>query len=177
MPANSPAKARIAVYPGSFDPVTNGHLDVVRGAVRLCDKLVVSIGVHPGKTPLFTTAERLEMVEEVFAPIAKKAGCELACTTYDNLTVKAAQDCGASIMIRGLRDGTDLDYEMQIAGMNETMAPGIGTVFIPASVAVRPITATLVRQIASMGGNVSGFVPQAVEKRLKAKFAVRPMKR
>src|SRR5579872_4891623 len=139
MPAKTTAKARIAIYPGSFDPVTNGHLDVVKGAVRLCDKLVVSIGVHPGKTPLFAIEERLAMVKEVFAPIAAKAGCEFECTTYDNLTIKAAQDCGANIMIRGLRDGADLDYEMQIAGMNETMAPDISTVFLPASVAVRPI--------------------------------------
>jgi pantetheine-phosphate adenylyltransferase len=163
--------SRIAIYPGSFDPVTNGHLDVVRHAVALCDKLIVSIGVHPGKKPLFSTEERLDMVRAVFAPIAQKAGCAFDCNTYDNLTVTAAQKAGASIMIRGLRDGTDLDYEMQIAGMNETMAPEVHTVFLPASVAVRPITATLVRQIAGMGGDVSAFVPPAVAKALKTKFA------
>ena len=162
---------RIALYPGSFDPVTNGHLDVVRHAVQLCDRLVVAIGIHPGKKPLFPTEERLAMVEAVFAPLASAAGCAFDCTTYDNLTVTAAQKCGATIMIRGLRDGTDLDYEMQIAGMNETMAPGVHTVFVPASAAVRPITATLVRQIAAMGGDVSAFVPQSVAVGLKAKFA------
>jgi pantetheine-phosphate adenylyltransferase len=162
---------RIALYPGSFDPVTNGHLDVVRHAVELCDRLIVAIGVHPGKKPLFALEERFEMVREVFAPIAAKAGCAFDSTTYDNLTVTAAQQAGATIMIRGLRDGTDLDYEMQIAGMNETMAPGVHTVFVPASVAVRPITATLVRQIAAMGGDVSAFVPPAVAARLKTKFA------
>lgn len=162
---------RIAIYPGSFDPVTNGHLDVVRHAVHLCDKLVVSIGIHPGKKPLFTTEERLAMVREVCEPIAKAAGCGFDCSTYDNLTVTAAQDVGATIMIRGLRDGTDLDYEMQIAGMNEQMAPEIHTVFTPASVAVRPITATLIRQIAGMGGNVEAFVPPSVAKSLKAKLA------
>jgi pantetheine-phosphate adenylyltransferase len=162
---------RIALYPGSFDPVTNGHLDVVRHAVGLCDRLIVAIGVHPGKKPLFSLEERFAMVREVFAPIAAKAGCAFDCTTYDNLTVTAAQQSGASIMIRGLRDGTDLDYEMQIAGMNETMAPEVQTVFIPASVAVRPITATLVRQIAAMGGDVSAFVPPQVAASLKAKFA------
>ena len=161
---------RIALYPGSFDPVTNGHLDVVRNAVGLCDRLIVAIGVHPGKKPLFSTEERLEMVREVFGPVAVKAGCDFDATTYDNLTVTAAQTAGATIMIRGLRDGTDLDYEMQIAGMNETMAPDVHTVFIPASVAVRPITATLVRQIAGMGGDVSAFVPPAVAKSLKTKF-------
>ena len=114
---------RVALYPGSFDPVTNGHLDVVRHAVVLCDRLIVAIGVHPGKKPLFSTEERLAMVR-VFAPVAAKAGCAFDCTTYDDLTIAAAQKAGATIMIRGLRDGTDLDYEMQIAGMNETMAPG-----------------------------------------------------
>jgi pantetheine-phosphate adenylyltransferase len=162
---------RIAIYPGSFDPVTNGHLDVVRHAVHLCDKLVVSIGIHPGKKPLFSTDERLAMVREVFEPVAKSAGCQFDCSTYDNLTVTAAKAVGATIMIRGLRDGTDLDYEMQIAGMNETMAPDIHTVFTPASVAVRPITATLIRQIAGMGGDVTPFVPVSVAKSLKAKLS------
>ena len=161
---------RIALYPGSFDPVTNGHLDVVKHAVGLCDRLIVAIGVHPGKKPLFSTEERLDMVRAVFAPLAARAGCEFDATTYDNLTVTAAQKAGATIMIRGLRDGTDLDYEMQISGMNQTMAPDVQTVFLPASPDVRPITATLVRQIAGMGGDVSAFVPPAVAKALKTKF-------
>jgi len=162
---------RIALYPGSFDPVTNGHLDVVRQAVELCDRLIVAIGVHSGKQPLFSVEERLKMVNDVFAPVAATAGCAFEATTYDNLTVVAAQKAGATIMIRGLRDGTDLDYEMQIAGMNESMAPGVQTVFLPASVAARPITATLVRQIASMGGDVTAFVPASVAASLKAKFS------
>ena len=162
---------RIALYPGSFDPVTNGHLDVVRHAVGLCDRLVVAIGVHPGKKPLFSVEERLAMAQAVFGPVAAKAGCALDCTTYDNLTVTAAQKIGATVMIRGLRDGTDLDYEMQIAGMNETMAPEVHTVFVPASVAVRPITATQIRQIAAMGGDVSAFVPPLVAASLKTKLA------
>jgi len=161
---------RIALYPGSFDPVTNGHVDVVRQAVQLCDRLVVAIGVHSSKTPIFSIVERLKMARDVFGPIAAKANCAFEATTYDNLTVVAAQKLGATIMIRGLRDGTDLDYEMQIAGMNESMAPGVQTVFLPASVAVRPITATLVRQIASMGGDVTSFVPSSVAASLKAKF-------
>lgn len=162
---------RIALYPGSFDPVTNGHLDVVSHAVSLCDRLIVAIGVHSSKKPLFSTGERLDMVRAVFGPVAAKAGCAFDCTTYDNLTVTAAQKHGATIMIRGLRDGTDLDFEMQIAGMNETMAPDVHTVFVPASVAVRPITATLVRQIAQMGGEFSAFVPPLVAASLKAKFS------
>jgi pantetheine-phosphate adenylyltransferase len=161
---------RIALYPGSFDPVTNGHLDVVRHAVTLCDQLVVAIGVHHGKTPLFTTEERFAMIREVFEPIAKQAGCTLDVTTYDNLTVTAARKIGATLMIRGLRDSTDLNYEMQLAGMNETMAPEVHTIFVPASPATRPIAATIVRQIAGMGGDVSGFVPPVVAARLKAKL-------
>jgi pantetheine-phosphate adenylyltransferase len=162
---------RIALYPGSFDPVTNGHLDVVRQAVLLCDRLVVAVGVHSGKKPLFSTDERLDMVRDVFGPVAAKAACGFDATTYDNLTVAAAQQSGASLMIRGLRDGTDLDYEMQLAGMNQAMAPDVHTVFVPASVLVRPITATLVRQIAAMGGDVSCFVPPSVAASLKAKFS------
>ena len=162
---------RIALYAGSFDPVTNGHLDVVSQAFGLCDRLVVAIGVHPGKTPLFPVDERLAMVREVFEPVAKSARCELECTTFDDLTVTAAKRANATILIRGLRDGTDLDYEMQIAGMNGAMAPQIRTVFLPAAPAVRPITATLVRQIAGMGGDVSHFVPKAVARRIKTKFA------
>jgi pantetheine-phosphate adenylyltransferase len=161
---------RIALYPGSFDPVTNGHLDVVRQAVGLCDRLVIAIGIHPGKKPLFSVEDRLAMVREVFEPVAKSAGCGFECTTFEDLTVTAAKRAGATILVRGLRDGTDLDYEMQIAGMNEIMVPQVRTVFLPASPMVRPITATLVRQIASMGGDVSNFVPKAVAKRLKAKF-------
>jgi len=162
---------RTALYAGSFDPVTNGHLDVVRRAVRLADRLVLAIGIQPGKSPLFTAEERLAMVRETCAPVAREAGCEFACITFGDLVVAAARRERASILVRGLRDGTDLDYEMQMAGMNETMAPEIRTVFVPASASVRPITATLVRQIASMGGDVSAFVPAAVLSRLQAKFA------
>jgi len=162
---------RAALYAGSFDPVTNGHLDVIRQAARLADRLVIAIGVHPGKAPLFALDERLSMLEEVCAPVAKAAGCELALVAFDDLVVALARREGASMLIRGLRDGTDFDYEMQMAGMNGAMAPQLQTVFLPASPPVRPITATLVRQIAGMGGDVSAFVPASVAARLKAKFA------
>ena len=162
---------RIALYAGSFDPVTNGHLDVVRHAVRLADRLVIAIGVHPGKTPLFTAEERTAMLHENCAPFAREAKCELHCTIFSDLVVDAARKAGATMLIRGVRDGTDLDYEMQMAGMNGAMAPKVVTVFLPASPAVRPITATLVRQIAGMGGDVSAFVPAPVVARLKKKFA------
>jgi pantetheine-phosphate adenylyltransferase len=142
---------------------------VVRHAVRLADRLVVAVGVHPGKVPLFSAEERLAMLQETCGPVAKEAGCELACVTFDDLAVMAARRAGATMLIRGLRDGTDLDYEMQIAGMNASLAPQVQTVFLPASPLVRPITATLVRQIAGMGGDVSAFVPAAVAARLAAK--------
>jgi pantetheine-phosphate adenylyltransferase len=162
---------RIALFAGSFDPITLGHLDVVRNAVRLADKLVLAIGVHPGKTPLFSAQERQAMLQEICAPVAREARCELACTTFAGLVVEAAREAGASVLIRGVRDTTDFDYEMQMAGMNAAMAPELQTVFLPASPLVRPITATLVRQIAGMGGDISSFVPASVATRLKQKFA------
>jgi pantetheine-phosphate adenylyltransferase len=162
---------RTALFPGSFDPVTNGHLDLVRQACRLADRLVLAIGTHPGKAPLFGTEERLAMLEETCGPVARQGGCELRCITFADLVVATAQREGATLLIRGLRSATDFDYEMEMAGMNGTMAPEVQTVFLPASPLVRPITATLVRQIASMGGDVSQFVPPSVAARLKAKFA------
>jgi pantetheine-phosphate adenylyltransferase len=161
----------IALYPGSFDPVTNGHIDVVYRAARLVGRLVIAIGVHPGKAPLFSVDDRVAMLEETCGAMVRDAGCEFACITFDDLVVSTARRVGATIMVRGLRDGSDLDYEMQMAGMNAAMAPEVQTVFLPASPLVRPITATLVRQIAGMGGDVSAFVPAAVVARLKAKFA------
>jgi pantetheine-phosphate adenylyltransferase len=161
---------RIALYAGSFDPVTNGHLDIVRQAAGLADRLVLAIGVHPGKTPIFTAQERMDMLAEVCKPVARETGCEIGYLTFDDLVVRSAQRESATLLIRGLRDGTDFDYEMQMAGMNGAMVPEVQTVFLPASPAVRPITATLVRQIARMGGDISHFVPASVAARLKAKF-------
>lgn len=162
---------RTALYAGSFDPVTNGHLDVIRQACRLVQHLVIAIGVHPGKAPMFSPDERADLLRATCAPLAKAEGAALDIVTFDDLAVSAARRSGASIFIRGLRDGTDLDYEMQLAGMNGAMAPEVQTVFLPASTGVRPITATLVRQIAAMGGDVSPFVPPLVAERLAARFA------
>jgi pantetheine-phosphate adenylyltransferase len=163
----------IALYPGSFDPVTNGHVDVVRHAAGLAGRLVIAIGVHPGKAPLFSVDDRVEMLEETCGVMVRETGCEFACITFDDLAVSTARRVGATIIVRGVRDGSDLDYEMQMAGMNAAMAPEVQTVFLPASPPVRPITATLVRQIAGMGGDVSAFVPAAVVGRLKAKFGMK----
>ena len=162
---------RTALYAGSFDPVTNGHLDVVRGALQVADRLVLAVGVHPGKGPLFSAEERFDMLRETCVPLAQEAKCTVDIITFDDLVTQCARRIGAGLLIRGLRDGTDLDYEMQMAGMNQTMAPEVQTVFLPASPTVRPITATLVRQIASMGGDVSAFVPATVATRLKRRFS------
>jgi pantetheine-phosphate adenylyltransferase len=162
---------RVALFAGSFDPITNGHLDVVASAARLVDRLVLAVGIHPGKAPLFSAEERVAMLQEICTPIGRKGGCEITCTTFGDLVIAAARRAGATVLIRGLRDAGDFDYEMQMAGMNAAMAGDVQTVFLPASPDVRPITATLVRQIAGMGGDVSAFVPPVVAAQLKKKFA------
>ena len=160
----------IAIYAGSFDPVTNGHMDVLKGALRLADKVIVAIGVHPGKKPLFTFEERVALIGESCKAVLGGDADRVSVISFDGLVIDAAREHGAPLMVRGLRDGTDLDYEMQMAGMNGTMAPELQTVFLPADPAVRTITATLVRQIASMGGDIKPFVPAAVAAALNAKF-------
>jgi pantetheine-phosphate adenylyltransferase len=165
--------SRVAFYSGSFDPPTNGHLDVIERAAFLCDRLVIGIGAHATKAGLFSTDERMAMIHEAAGPEMAKAGVKLDAVVFSGLAVAAAQAAGASLIIRGLRDATDFDYEMQMAGMNGEMAPRLRTVFLPASPQVRHISATLVRQIAEMGGDVSGFAPPNVVAALKAKFAPR----
>ena len=160
---------RVGFYPGSFDPLTNGHLDVIDGAATLCDRLVIAIGIHPGKVPMFTAEERAAMIAAECGPRLEAKGCELEVTTFDNLAIRAAEARGATVMIRGLRDGTDLDYELQLAGMNAAMAPAIQTILLPPSSRTRHIAATLVRQIAKLGGDVTSFVPPSVAKALQAK--------
>jgi pantetheine-phosphate adenylyltransferase len=161
---------RVAFYSGSFDPMTNGHLDVMTHAAAMCDKLVVGVGAHPSKSALFTVEERLLLIREAAeAPLARE-GCALEVVSFDGLAVDAARAAGARIIVRGLRDSTDFNYEMQMAGMNGAMAPELRTVFLPSSAPVRPITATLVRQIAQMGGEVTPFAPANVVKALMAKY-------
>lgn len=158
-----------AFYPGSFDPITNGHVDVLVQALNVASKVIVAIGIHPGKTPLFSFEEKGDLIRQSLAEVLPERTSDISVVSFDNLVVDAARAHGATLLIRGLRDGTDLDYEMQMAGMNRQMAPDIQTVFLPAGTASRPITATLVRQIAGMGGDVSAFVPAAVLKALQSK--------
>jgi pantetheine-phosphate adenylyltransferase len=161
---------RIAFYSGSFDPLTNGHLDVIERATSLCDRLVVGIGVNPGKAGLFTTEERGALILEAAAPAMARTGCALETVIFDGLVIDAARMVGAAFIVRGLRDATDFDYEMRMAAMSAQMAPQVPTVFLPASPLVRHISATLVRQIAAMGGDASPFAPQNVAAALAAKF-------
>jgi pantetheine-phosphate adenylyltransferase len=162
--------SRVALYAGSFDPLTNGHLCVLEASLAVADMVIAAIGVHPGKKPLFSVEERTDLITQAAAGEFGPEAGRIKVVAFDGLVVDAARRHGASIIIRGLRDGTDLDYEMQMAGMNETMAPDLQTVFLPASPSVRAITATLVRQIASMGGDVGHFVPQVVAAALAGRF-------
>ena len=159
----------VAFYPGSFDPITNGHIDVLVQALNVAPKVIVAIGIHPGKTPLFSFEERAELIRLSIAEVLPARAGDVSVVSFSNLVVDAARAHKAKLLIRGLRDGTDMDYEMQMAGMNRQMAEDVQTVFLPAGALSRPITATLVRQIAAMGGDVSAFVPAPVFTALKAR--------
>jgi pantetheine-phosphate adenylyltransferase len=158
-------------YAGSFDPVTLGHTDLVERAARLFDRVVIGVGVHHGKKPLFSGDERVAMLKHEMAHIAAATGSAIDVVTFDNLVVDAARAQGATAILRGIRDTTDFNYEMQMVGMNAAIAPGLDTIFLPASPAHRHIAATFVRQIAQMGGDVTPFVPSAVAARLKEKLS------
>jgi pantetheine-phosphate adenylyltransferase len=159
----------VGFYPGSFDPVTNGHLDVIERACRLVDHLVIAVGTHHSKSPLLPHEERLDLLRRCVEPIGKRTDTEFTITEFGGLMVSAARENGARLVIRGLRDTTDYNYEMQMVGMNAQMAPDIQTVFLPSSPHVRHISASLVRQIAELGGDISAFVPNIVLKALKQK--------
>ena len=159
-----------AFYPGSFDPMTNGHLDILVQALNVASRVVVAIGIHPGKAPMFSFDERAELIRLALCEALPGRAGDVEVVSFGNLLVDAARSHGAQIVIRGLRNGTDLDYEMQMAGLNNKLAPNLQTVFLPAIPESQPITATLVRQIASMGGDVSAFVPKVVRDALLKKL-------
>jgi pantetheine-phosphate adenylyltransferase len=162
---------RTAFYAGSFDPVTLGHLELIARALRLFDRVVVGVGVHHGKKPLFTADERLAMLKREIGDSVGADAARVEVAPFDDLAVEAAIRHGAVALLRGLRDATDFDYEMQMSGMNGAMRPELETVFLPASSAHRHIAATFVRQIAQMGGDVAPFVPPQVAAALKQKLA------
>ncbi|WP_455478878.1 pantetheine-phosphate adenylyltransferase [Bartonella sp. B10] len=161
---------KIALYAGSFDPLTNGHLDVLRGGLALADKVVVAVGIQAKKQSLFSFEERVDLIVQVQKDLLGADSDRLQIISFDTLLIDKAREIGASFLIRGLRDGSDFDYEMKMAGMNSMMVPELPTVFLPASVSGRMITSSLVRQIASMGGDVTPFVPSNVAKALCLKF-------
>ena len=158
--------ARIALYPGSFDPLTLGHIDIARRAFALADTLVVAIGTHHGKVPMLDTATRTALIESEIAPLAGSAGAKVTVMTFDGLVVDAARAAGATLLVRGVRNVTDFDYEMRMSQMNRALAAGIETVFLAAGSDVGFISSTLVRQITAMGGDVSAFVPAGVQNAL-----------
>lgn len=159
------------VYPGTFDPPTLGHQDIIGRAARLADHLVVGVGVNPAKNPLFSLEERIALVEAEVAAIAKPGLARITVQPFSGLLVHFAQAQGARIIVRGLRDVTDLSYESQMASMNASMAPEVETVFLLADGATQAIAATHVRDIARMGGNVAPFVSPRVAGALRQKIA------
>jgi pantetheine-phosphate adenylyltransferase len=164
------ATTQIAVYAGSFDPPTFGHLDLVDRASKLFPRVVVAIGVHPTRVPLFSLEERLELMKSICAPFGN---VEVA--SFRGLLVDYGKSIGARVIVRGLRQGTDFEYELQIAHANADLRPEIDTVFLPTRTNYGFISATLVREIASYGGDVSRYAPQVVCAALQRKFgAVAP---
>lgn len=158
-----------ALYSGSFDPVTFGHLDVMRRASRLFPRLVVAIGVHHSKKALFSAEERLSMLAPLVRDIAGQTGHKVDVITFDGLVVEAARQVQAQTIVRGIRSFSDFDYEVQMAGMNARLAPEIDTLYLSAAAEVSHIASSLVRQVAALGGDVSAFVPSHVADMLKAR--------
>jgi pantetheine-phosphate adenylyltransferase len=162
-------KPLVGLYPGTFDPVTNGHVDIITRSAVLVDRLVIGVAVNQDKGPLFSLAERVEMVEEQCRGIT---GCEILVQPFDTLLMKFAESVGAQIIVRGLRAVADFEYEFAMVGMNQKLNPAIETVFLMADPTHQAIASRLVKEIARLQGSVAQFVPHEVEGRLKAKFGV-----
>jgi len=160
------ATTQVAVYAGSFDPPTFGHLDLVERASKLFPRVIVALGVHPTRVPLFSIEERSALMQAICAPYGN---VEVA--SFRGLLVDYAKSVGARVIVRGLRAGTDFEYELQIAHANADLRPELDTVFLPTRTNYGFISATLVREIASYGGDVSRYAPPAVCQALKRKFA------
>ena len=162
-------RERIGLYPGTFDPVTNGHLDVIGRAARILDKLVVGVAINIGKSPLFPLEERVELVRAETDVIAARTGTVIEVRPFEGLLVGFAQELGASMIIRGLRAVTDFDYEFQMAGMNRRLDHDIEAVFLMASETNQFISSRFVKEIARLGGDVSSFVPKLTLERTLAR--------
>ncbi len=150
----------IGLYPGTFDPITNGHIDIIGRAAQLCSKLVIGVARNAGKGPLFPTAERVEMVRAEIAPIAERTGTEIDVQAFDSLLIAFAQQVSAQVIVRGLRAVSDFDYEFQMAGMNARLDQRIETIFLMASERHQFISSRFVKEIAQLGGDISSFVPK-----------------
>jgi pantetheine-phosphate adenylyltransferase len=161
---------RVGLYPGTFDPVTNGHVDIISRAATLVDTLIIGVAVNKDKGPMFTLEERVAMVEEQCAKL--KGGAEIVVQPFDTLLMTFAESVGAQIIVRGLRAVADFEYEFAMTGMNQKLNPSIETVFLMADPTHQAIASRLVKEIARLQGSVADFVPQEVEGRLKAKFGV-----
>jgi pantetheine-phosphate adenylyltransferase len=154
-----------AIYPGSFDPITSGHLDLIARGSRLVDRLIVSILRNESKAPLFSIGERVQMLGEVLKPYSN-----VEVGTFEGLTVEYAAERGATLIFRGIRAISDYEYELQMALMNQRLAPGIETVFLMAGEKYSFVSSKLVKEVASLGGNISGLVPPVVEQRLRERL-------
>jgi pantetheine-phosphate adenylyltransferase len=160
---------RTGLYPGTFDPVTNGHIDVIGRAARLVDRLVVGVAINAGKGPLLPLEERVELVRAETGKIAARSGCDVVVQPFTGLLVGFAREDGAQMIIRGLRAVTDFDYEFQMTGMNHRLDPEIETVFLMASETNQFISSRFVKEIAQLGGDVSSFVPAITLERTLAR--------
>ncbi len=166
-------RPRVGVYPGSFDPPTNGHLDIIRRATRVVNKLVVAVAVNPSKDAMFTIDERVEIVRAEIAAINNDLSSRVEVRSFEGLLMQYVRDVGATIIVRGLRAVTDFDYEFQMTGMNARLDPEIETVFLMASESHQFISSRLVKEVGMLGGTVAPFVSSAVAKRLVARIAER----
>jgi pantetheine-phosphate adenylyltransferase len=153
---------RIGLYPGTFDPVTLGHVDIIRRACSLVDKLVIGVAINRDKGPLFSLEERVAMIEAECAILSEETGCEIVAHPFENLLIDCAKDVGAGIIIRGLRAVADFEYEYQMVGMNRQLDDTVETVFLMAEAQHQAIASKLVKEIARLGGDVSKFVTPAV---------------
>jgi pantetheine-phosphate adenylyltransferase len=158
---------RIGLYPGSFDPITLGHMDIIRRGAKLVDRLVIGVTTNMSKAPLFPLDQRLAILRREVAEIAGA----IEVVAFDTLLMHFARKCGASIIIRGLRGASDFEYEYQMTGMNQYLDPGVETVFLMADVALQPIASRLVKEIAHLGGDISNFVTPAVRDDVMARIA------
>ena len=164
---------RIGLYPGTFDPITLGHLDIIKRAAALVDRLVIGVAINRDKGPLFRLEERVAMVKAEGAAMAAASGIEIVVHPFENLLIDCARDVGAGLIIRGLRAVADFEYEYQMVGMNRVLDDSVETVFLMAEARHQAIASKLVKEIARLGGDVSNFVTPPVEAALQQKFAAR----